>query len=296
MPDDTRAVAPIVSLGLAVLTAALLVVGLPLVVAPARTDRYFSWTMDVPLTAAFLGASYWTAAVFTLLSAREREWARARPVMPGVLVAGTLILVATLVHIDRFAMESARGWIWVILYAGLPPGVLLMLALQRRAPGADPPVLRPMEGWATVLLALGAAVLLITGAALFAIPQTVRGWWPWPLTDLTARMVGAWLAAVGATLVAVRAERDWARVRAAMIYLGAIAAAQLATLARYPDAVQWDSVAAWVYVAFAAALLALAVHGTSAAPGAPARRRAPVPEPRASGSRLRRSRSPRRRA
>src|SRR2546423_11959349 len=77
------------SVGLGVLTAALLVVGLPLVVAPARTDRYFSWTMDVPLTAAFLGASYWTAAVFTLLSAREREWARARSVMPGVLVAGT---------------------------------------------------------------------------------------------------------------------------------------------------------------------------------------------------------------
>src|SRR6186997_3111664 len=101
-------------------------------VAPAGTDRYFSWTIDVPLTAAFLGACYWTAALFTLLCAREREWPRARAVMPGILVAGTLILVATLVHIERFAMDSARGWIWVILYAGLPPGALLLVALQRR--------------------------------------------------------------------------------------------------------------------------------------------------------------------
>ena len=60
------------SLGLAVLTVALLVVGLPVVVAPGETDRYFAWTIDVPLTAAFLGACYWTAALFTLLSARER--------------------------------------------------------------------------------------------------------------------------------------------------------------------------------------------------------------------------------
>src|SRR3954447_12735586 len=112
MSDDTRSVAPVVSLGLAVLTVALIVVGLPVVVAPAATDRYFAWTIDVPLTAAFLGACYWTAALFALLSARERTWAHVRVVFPGILVAGTLILAATLMHLDRFAMDTARGWIW----------------------------------------------------------------------------------------------------------------------------------------------------------------------------------------
>ena len=265
MSDDTRVVAPVVSLGLAVLTVALIVVGLPLVVAPSRTDRYFAWTIDVPLTAAFLGACYWTAALFTLLSAREREWAHVRAVMPGIIVAGTLILVATLVHIDRFAMDTARGWLWVILYAGLPPGGLLLLALQRSVPGVDPPVLRPIEGWARVLLALAAVALLITGAALFAFPRT-SDWWLWPLTELTARMVGAWLAAIGVTLLAVLLEGDWTRVRAAMVYLAAVAAAHLAILARYPGTVQWDDVSAWIYVAFYAALLALAVHGLRVRP------------------------------
>jgi len=261
MSDDTRSVAPVVSLGLAVLTVALIVVGLPVVVAPARTDRYFSWTIGVPLTAAFLGACYWTAALFTLLSARERRWPQVRAVMPGILVAGTLILVATLTHIERFAMETIRGWIWVILYAGLPPGVLLLLALQRKAPGADPAVRRPLERWATVLLAIIAAALLVTGAALFAFPRTAGGWWLWPVTELTARMVGAWLAAIGATVVAVLLEADWTRVRAAMVYLAAVAAAHLATLARYPGTVQWEDVAAWAYVALYAALMTLAMHG-----------------------------------
>lgn len=261
MSDDSRSVAPVVSLGLAILTVALLVVGLPVVVAPARTDRYFSWTIDVPLTAAFLGACYWTAALFTLLSARERRWPHVRAVMPGILVAGTLILVATLVHVESFAMETARGWIWVILYAGLPPGVLLLLALQRNAHAADAPARRPIERWAKVLLALSAAVLLVTGAALFAVPGTTGGWWLWPVTELTARMVGAWLAAIGVTLVAVLLEGDWTRVRAALVYLAAVAAGQLATLARYPGTVQWEDVAAWAYVAFCVALFVLAAHG-----------------------------------
>jgi hypothetical protein len=261
MSDDSRSVAPVVLLGLAVLTVALIVVGLPVMVAPSRTDRYFSWTIDVPLTAAFLGACYWTAALFTLLCAREREWPRVRAVMPGILVAGTLILVATLVHIERFAMDSARGWIWVILYAGLPPGALLLLALQRRAGRTDAPVLSPIERWAKVLLALAAAALLITGAALVAFPRTTGGWWLWPLTELTAQMVGAWLAAIGVTLVAVLLEGDWTRVSAALVYLAAVAAAHVATLARYPGAVQWEDVVAWAYVAFYAVLFMLAVHG-----------------------------------
>jgi hypothetical protein len=257
----TRAVAPLVSLGLAVLTAALVGVGLPLALAPGSTDRLFSWTMDLPLTAAFLGACYWTAALFTLLAARERVWARARAVMPGILVAGTLIFVATLIHLDKFAMETVRGWAWLILYAGLPPGVLLLLALQRRQPGTDPSRLRPIERGAAVALALGAVALLLAGAALYAFPATTAGWWPWPLTELTARMVGAWLAAIGLTLAAARQEGDWARVTPATIYLAAVATAQLATLARYPGTVEWDTLAAWLYVAFDVALLALAVYG-----------------------------------
>ena len=116
------------------------------------------------------------------LAARQlRAFLTARAIFFGVaMVAGTLILAATLVHIDRFATDTARGWIWVILYAALPPGVLLLLALQRRAPGADPPVMRPVERWAAVALAVAAAALLIAGVALFAVPGTTAAWWPWP--------------------------------------------------------------------------------------------------------------------
>ena len=194
---------PLVSIGLTILAATLLVVGLPLIVAPRSTDQNFAWTIDVSLTAAFLGACYWTAGAFTLLSVRARTWACTRVAMPGILVAGTLVLLATLLHLDRFAMDSARGWIWLILYAGILPGTLLLLAVQRRARRVDPAVLRPLERWSTAILAGAGAGVLTFGAALFAVPQDSAGWWPWPLTEVTARMIGAWLAALGVTLLAV---------------------------------------------------------------------------------------------
>jgi hypothetical protein len=43
-----------------------------------RTDQYFAWTINPPLTAAFLGGGYAAGFVLVVLTMRERVWARAR--------------------------------------------------------------------------------------------------------------------------------------------------------------------------------------------------------------------------
>ena len=53
-------------------------IGLPLVLLTTRTDKYFAWTIEPPLTAAFLGANYWSSALLAILAARETAWARGR--------------------------------------------------------------------------------------------------------------------------------------------------------------------------------------------------------------------------
>jgi hypothetical protein len=83
----------------------------------------------------------------------------------------------------------------------------------------------------------------------------------WPVTELTARMVGAWLAAIGVTLVAVLLQRDSTQVRAAMLYLAAVAAAQLRnarSLSRHGAVGRRRDAGC---VAVFAALLMLALHG-----------------------------------
>src|SRR5205823_914957 len=96
--------------------------GIPLYLGTEQTDLYFAWTIKPPITAAFLGAAYWASCVLELLSARERVWARARLAVPALLVFTTLMLLATLLHLDRFHLNGsnivARGvaWAWLAIY------------------------------------------------------------------------------------------------------------------------------------------------------------------------------------
>jgi hypothetical protein len=109
--------------------------GAPLVLVPDQTARYFAWTIQPPMTAAFLGGSYWAACVFQLLSSRERVWARARLAIPAVLLFTILTLIVTLIHINRFHFDfpftdpDARPteaftvigtWFWLAIYALVP--------------------------------------------------------------------------------------------------------------------------------------------------------------------------------
>ena len=95
-----------------------LIAGILLFIGAAETDRFFSWTIEPPLTAAFLGAAYWAAFLLLGWAARQQEWAMARTAVPPVFVIAVLLLVATLVHLDRFDLDSVFGWFWLIVYAG----------------------------------------------------------------------------------------------------------------------------------------------------------------------------------
>src|SRR5438046_10074004 len=108
------------------------VAGLLLFVLGEHTNRFFSWTIKPPLSAAFLGASYWAALVLIAWSARRGSWADARAAMSPVLSIATLLLVATLIHIDRFHLHSLFGWFWVIVYALVPPALVFLLWRQLR--------------------------------------------------------------------------------------------------------------------------------------------------------------------
>src|SRR5436305_6448209 len=117
--------------------------GLQLSLLTDQTDTYLAWTVAPPLTAAFLGAAYWTAVPVELIAARETVWAKARVAVPAICFFTTLTPVATLVHFDRFhfssPIASAQGaaWFWLAIYDGVPVAMWLIGWLQTRAPGGD---------------------------------------------------------------------------------------------------------------------------------------------------------------
>jgi len=51
--------------------------GFQLFILTEQTEHYFARTIQPPLTAAFLGAGYWSSFLLEFLASRERIWARA---------------------------------------------------------------------------------------------------------------------------------------------------------------------------------------------------------------------------
>jgi hypothetical protein len=161
-------------------------------------------------------------------------------------------------------MDSATGWVWLVLYALLPPAALVLVLRQRRVEGREPARASPMRRWAVVLLGAQAVVLLAVGAALFAVPQDAASLWSWTLTPLTARAIGAWLVAIGASAAYAAWEADWQRIRAGMLGYAAIAVLELVALARFADTPDWGEPSAWILVLFLGAMLATGLFAVAA--------------------------------
>ncbi len=241
--------------------------GLQLFFAPEQTDEYFAWTIQPPLTAAFLGAMYLGAIVLLVLAAREEVWANARVAFFATTCLVPLLFLVTLIHLERFHTDSdntitlAGTWIFITTYGWLPLLLVAALVVQLRATGADPPRLFPLPGWLRSALVVHAAVLLALGIAYLAVPESVDSLWPWELTPLTGRAAGAWLVSVGVAAAAGVWENDLQRIRVPLATYLALSVLSAVALARYSGTVDWGHPGAWAILAVLASMLAVGAAG-----------------------------------
>jgi hypothetical protein len=251
-------------------------IGIPLNLFTEQTEAGFAWTIQPPLTAAFLGAAYWAAAVLELLAARERLWANGRIAVPAVLVFTLLTLGVTVVHLDRFHLDSDQPlallvtWAWIAVYALFPVllGIALVMELRRRH--VDPPVMAPVQPWVHVLLLVQAVALLVPGLVLLAAPTLIAPAWPWELTPLTARAIGAWLVGLAIVSFQMRAEGDWQRLRPSTVSSAVFVVLQLVAIARFGSVADWSQPLGLVLLAILASMSVIAVIGIPAAWRTPA--------------------------
>jgi hypothetical protein len=246
------------------IVASLLVftIGVPLILAPERTADLFAWTIQAPVTTAFLGAAYWASGIAELVSAREPVWANARVTVAPVFVFTTLTLVITLFHIDRFHLGADQplaartvATVWLAVYAAVPVILAWVWWRQLREPGGDPPRAFPLPRWARGPLVVHAALMLTVGVALVLAPESVAPAWPWPLTALTGRAIGAWAIGLGLGAALGAWENDWRRLKAASAAYAAFGALGLLALVRFAGSIAWSSAGAWILVVVLGSLL-----------------------------------------
>jgi hypothetical protein len=236
--------------------------GFQLTVFSEQTATFFAWTINPPyITAAFLGAAYWAAVPVEVIAARQSSWAAARVAVPSIWLFTALTLVVTLVHFDKFHFSStilsAQGaaWFWLAIYAGVPVAMLIIGLLQIRVPGGDPPHGPAPPKWMRIVVLVQGGGMFAFGVGLLLAPLAVGTVWPWTLTALTGRAIGAWLVGIGFAAVHATRENDFTRIRpleGGYVVFGAL---QLVAVARYSGSVNWGSPAAWVYVAFLLSIL-----------------------------------------
>jgi hypothetical protein len=114
-------------------------------------------------------------------------------------------------------------------------------------------------------LGLESVVLLVAGAALFAVPTSTTTLWPWQLTPFTARVVAAWLLAFGLATAMAAFAGDLERLRTATIAYTLFGVLVLAAVLRFPGTVQWGRPVAWVFLAVAVGVVLTGAAGWRAA-------------------------------
>jgi hypothetical protein len=176
------------------------------------TARLFAWRITPGFTSMLLAAVYLGGAYYFLRVFFEREWHRVAGGFVAVGSFATLMGVATALHWDKFIHTNVAFWVWAALYFTTPFLVFVVWLVNRQvvAP-ADLEDLLLADGTAIAIGVFG-SVAVGTCAFLFLLPKVAITVWPWPLTELTARVTGA-IFALGVAGLGAFFERRWSSAR-----------------------------------------------------------------------------------
>lgn len=179
---------------------------------PEHTGRWFAWGIAPPMTSMTLGAVYLGGAYFFLRAARAPAWHPIKAGFVAVAAFASLMGVATILHWDRFNHGHVAFWLWAGLYFTTPFLVVGVWAANRRRGSEvadDDVVLAPA---ARLIMAATGGLAGLTGLFLFVLPQRALAVWPWEVSPLTSRVLGA-IFLLGIAGLGVITDPRWSAAR-----------------------------------------------------------------------------------
>jgi hypothetical protein len=207
---------------------------------PSRTADAWAWTIEPDLTPIFLGAGYGAGAYFFLRTFLADRFHPSSAGIFGAAFFAALMLIATLIHWDRFNHGDAPligalvFYGWVIVYILSPVVVFALWWFNRRTDSGVP---APGEAIVPDRVRLAARVVaagaFAIAALLYLAPDEAIDIWPWQLTPLTSRVIGSFTAQVGVGALILSFDRRWSAwklivetffVATALLLIGAVRA------------------------------------------------------------------------
>lgn len=198
----------------AVIVPFLVMAFIILYIWPNDTDKLFAWTIKPQMTPMMLGATYIGGAYFFIRAIFSRHWHHVKLGFLPVTAFATFMGIATILHWDRFNHTHVAFWIWTILYFTTPLLVFITWLRNRAADDGRPqPNDRPVPQFVRVIIGIVGIFGTLVSLALFLTPDFMLNIWPWKLTLLTARVVGAQFALLGVVGLGLMLDRRWSAAR-----------------------------------------------------------------------------------
>jgi len=201
----------------------------------------------------------------------------------SVALFASLLGVATILHWDKFNHQHVAFWLWTGLYFTAPFLVTGAWLANRRyaAPaGADE---RRLGGTARSIVAATGTIALVQGIVMFLAPLRMIAIWPWTLTPLTCRVVGA-IFCLGSAGIVVLVDPRWTTLRLMLQVEMLMVTLTLVGAVRAPAEFDPSRALTWLLLSGFIAVLLGSVYLWYAMERRPAQRPRPEPD---------RSRSPR---
>jgi hypothetical protein len=220
----------------------------------------FAWQIMPSMSAMVLGSVYLGGAYFFLRVVAAKRWHEVAGGFIPVATFASLMGIATILHWDKFIHSNVAFWLWVALYFTTPFLVFAVFFRNRResAPLTGPEL--TMTSLSATAIAVAGGLAVITSGLLYLFPLTAVHIWPWPLTPLTARMLGAVFALGLAGLGAVH-ERRWSAARILLQVAGFMLALILVAAIRARDEFDTSKPLTWLFAAgFATTALAMLAY------------------------------------
>lgn len=207
----------------AVVTVVLILAFAILFFLPDQTGKLFAWAIKPHMSALYIGAAYLGGAWLQVNIAFGKRWHRVQAGFPAVTVFTTLMLIATLLHWERFSLGTLAFKLWLILYIFSPFLISALWIYNKRTDSGNPEesdVVVPAT--ARLSTRLFGTVVLVFVATGFLYPEFFIRIWPWTLTPLTARVIAGWLSVIGVGAWMLASDSRWTawRVFLESIFIG----------------------------------------------------------------------------
>ncbi len=181
-----------------------------LFIFPQETERLFAWKIQPSMSAMMLGAAYAGGIYFFTGVLRSKQWHKIKVGFLPVAAFASLLGIATILHWDRFN----HGHISFIAWAGLyftAPFIVLAVWIRNRSQDSGQVGTQDAIIPSLVRLFIGAIGVVTLGISLFLFlqPMIMIGLWPWTLTPLTARVMGAMFALPGVVGLGIAFDMRW---------------------------------------------------------------------------------------